>query len=86
MEINYNPTVLRDVRLPEIIEFETETYLTSESNTFVCFAGDAKIQFKGTLPECYVYSKYWRRQKGFDVVIYSIEAYNSMMERGGMLS
>lgn len=41
MEINYNPTVLRDVRLPEIIEFETETYLTSESNTFVCFDGTA---------------------------------------------
>ena len=46
MEINYNPTVLRDVRLPEIIEFETETYLTSESNTLYVLQEMLKYNLK----------------------------------------
>lgn len=82
MEINYNPTIIRNSRLSEIIKEEVEMYLTSESNTFVCFDGTATIQFKGTLPECYIYSEYWKKNKGFNIVISSIESYNEMMKIG----
>lgn len=79
MEVHYNPTIFRNVRFEMVMHEEVELYLTSPSNTFVVFNGKAEIEFEGTLPECYVYSKWYRRNKGFDPCIYSKEAFNEMI-------
>lgn len=79
MKVNYNPTALRLCRFEEHIKEEAEEYLTSPTNTFVVFDGKADIVFEGTLAECYIYSKLYRRNKGFDPCVYSKEAYNKMV-------
>ena len=79
MIVHYNPTIFRNVRFEMVMNEEVELYLTSSTNTFVVFNGKAKIEFEGTLPECYVYSKWYRRNKGFDPCIYSKEAYEEMV-------
>ena len=80
MEINYNPTKLKNTSLEELLHEEIELWLTSSTNTFVVFNGKAEIEFKGTLAECYIYNKYYKRNEGFECTIYSIEAYNEMLQ------
>lgn len=79
MEINYNPTKLRNAALTMLLYEEVGLWLTSPTNTFVVFNGKAEIEFQGTLAECYIYNKYYKRNKGFECTIYSIEAYNDMI-------
>lgn len=79
MKVNYNPTALRLCIFEEHIKEEVEDYLTSPTNTFVVFDGQATIVFEGTLAECYVYSKLYRRNKSFDPCVYSKEAYDEMV-------
>lgn len=74
-----NPTALRDSTAKELLQEEVELYLLSPTNKFVVFNGKGEIEFEGTLPECYVYSKWYRRNKGFDPCIYSKEAYDDMI-------
>lgn len=81
MKIYCNPTALRDNTAKQLLQEEVEMCLTSLTNTFVVFNGKAEIEFEGTLPECYVYSKWYRRNKGFDPCIYSKEAYNEMINQ-----
>lgn len=79
MEINYNPTKLRNASLIMLLHEEVGLWLTSPTNTFVVFNGKAEIEFQGTLAECYIYNKFYKRNKGFECTIYSIEAYNELI-------
>ena len=76
-----NPTALRNSAAKELLQEEVELCLLSPTNTFVVFNGKAEIEFEGTLPECYVYSKWYRRNKGFDPCIYSKESYIEMINQ-----
>ena len=71
---------IKDNTLKMIIADEVEMYLTSPSNTYVIFDGTASVLFEGTLAECYVYREKFIKYNGFDVTIYSREAYNKMMK------
>lgn len=81
MEIFYKPRP-SDRMLPATIEWEVGEYLTSPSNTYVVFDGTATILFRGTMKECYVYRIVYKREMGFEPVIYSQEAYDKMMKLG----
>ena len=79
MILYYNPTIFRNVRFEQVMNEEVELYLTSASNTFVVFDGQANVLFEGTLEECYIYTKLYKANKGFHPPVYSIEAYNNMI-------
>ena len=71
---------IKDEILKLIIQDDVEMCLTSSTDDYVVFDGTAEILFEGTFPECYVYSKEFRKYRGFDVTIYSREAYEEMMQ------
>lgn len=79
MVLYYNPTALRNATAKQLLQEEANLYLYSPTNTFVVFNEDNNIEFEGTLPECYVYSKWYKRKVGYDPCVYSKEVYNNMI-------
>ena len=71
---------IKDNILEMIIQDDVEMFLTSESNTYVCFDGTATILCEGTLAECFVYFQEFKKYNGWECVIYSREAYDKMMK------
>ena len=71
---------INDDTLKLTIQDEVDLFLTSPSNTYVIFDGTASVLFEGSFPECYVYRNTFMKYNGYDVAIYSREAYNKMMK------
>lgn len=82
MEIFYKPLKISDEMFPWTIEVEVGEFLTSPTNTYVVFDGTATILFRGTMQECYVYREVYKKEMGFEPVIYSQETYDRMMDLG----
>lgn len=82
MEIFYKPLDMSDKMFSLSIRVEVDEFLTSPTNTYVVFDGTATILFRGTMQECYVYREVFKKEKGFEPVIYSQETYDRMMELG----
>ena len=62
------------------IDDDFELTLESKSNTYVVFDGTAQILYKGDMVHCFIYFQYHKKYRGFEPAIYSIEAYDKMME------
>ena len=67
--------------LNELLDFYVDTYLKSESNTFVVFDGTGSVLYKNDLPHCCAFVHEMRdiQHTGIPYCIYSIEAYNEMI-------
>ena len=71
---------ISDKTLTLNVEDEVEFYLTSPSNTYVVFDGNATILCEGTFGECYTYRELFRTHNDFCPTLYSREAYDKMMD------
>ena len=67
-------------RNEKFIEMDFDNELKTESGVYVCFDANTKIYYKGDFPHCYLYSKMFRRQNGWELELRSLEKYNEMME------
>lgn len=67
-------------RNEKFIEMDFDNELKTESGVYVCVDANTKIYYKGDLPHCYLYSKMFRRQNGWELELLSWEKYNEMME------
>ena len=67
-------------RNEKFIEMDFDNELKTESGVYVCFDANTKIYYKGDFPHCYLYSKMFRRQNGWELELLSLEKYNEMME------
>lgn len=82
----FNPITSKDIKtdpdkfLQMCIDDDFDLELKSESNTYVVFDGTAKILYKGDMVHCFIYFQYHKKYRGFEPVIYSIEAYEKMMK------
>lgn len=82
----FNPITSKDIKtdpdrfLQMCIDDDFELTLESKSNTYVVFDGTAQILYKGDMVHCFIYFQYHKKYRGFEPAIYSIEAYDKMME------
>lgn len=75
-----NPSTSPDSFLELLINDDVEMKLQSESKEFVVFDGTSEILYQGDMEHCFIYFLWYRKYKGFDPMILSIEKYNEMME------
>ena len=78
MEIGRNFSKMREKTLKLLIETEVETFLSSDTDTYVVFYGASQPLFIGTLQECYIYKKHFEQSEGYEVDVYSKEMYDKM--------
>ena len=67
-------------RNEKFIEMDFDNELKTESGVYVCVDANTKIYYKGDFPHCYLYSKMFRRQNGWELELLSLEKYNEMIE------
>jgi hypothetical protein len=75
----YNPSGKTDSFFEMLIDDDFDLELKSESNKYVVFDGTATILYEGDMPHCFLYSRWYRKYKGFWPIINSIECYNKMI-------
>lgn len=67
-------------RNEKFIEMDFDNELKTESGVYVCVDANTKIYYKGDFPHCYLYSKMFHRQNGWELELLSLEKYNEMIE------
>ena len=77
----YNPSNKPDCFVNLLIEDDVEMKLESESKEFVVFDGTSEVLYQGDMEHCYIYSCWYRKYKGIEPMIYSIEKYKEMMKQ-----
>ena len=82
----FNPITSKDVNtdpdkfLQMYIDNDFELELNSASNTYVVFDGTTQVLYKGDMTHCFIYFQCYKKYRGFEPVICSIESYDKMME------